>query len=121
MVRLELLGGFRVSIGTMVVPHQMWRRRKDAALIKLLCLAPRHRLRREQLMEYLWPDLAPVAAAANLRKSVHFVRHMYEGRYVTEPVIADGDPGGPCTRIGRWSDCRTRPRSSRHVPSRPWR
>lgn len=91
MVRLELLGGFRVVIGTMVVPDHMWRRRKDAALIKLLCLAPRHRLRRDQLMEYLWPDLAPAAAAANLRKSVHFVRHMYEGRYDTEPIIAEGD------------------------------
>jgi DNA-binding SARP family transcriptional activator len=91
MVRLELLGGFRVVIGTMVVPDRMWRRRKDAALIKLLCLAPRHRLRRDQLMEYLWPDLAPNAAAANLRKSVHFVRHMYEGRYDTEPIVAEGD------------------------------
>ncbi len=91
VVRLEMLGGFRVTIGAMVVPEHMWRRRKDAAMIKLLCLAPRHRLRRDQLMEYLWPGLSQTAAAANLRKSVHFVRHMYEGRYTTEPIVSEGD------------------------------
>ncbi|MGW0807662.1 BTAD domain-containing putative transcriptional regulator [Nonomuraea sp. NPDC002799] len=91
MVRLELLGGFRVTIGTLVVPDATWRTRKAAALIKLLCLAPRHRLRREQIMNLLWPELPPPAAAANLRKTVHLVRQMYAGRYETQPVVSQGD------------------------------
>ena len=42
------------------------------ALVKLLALAPGYRLHREQVMDALWPDLAPEAAAGNLRKAVHF-------------------------------------------------
>ncbi|GAA3231576.1 BTAD domain-containing putative transcriptional regulator [Dactylosporangium siamense] len=92
MVRLELFGGFRVTIGTLVVPDEAWHRRKMAALVKLLCLAPRHRLHRDQITAALWPDLAPAAAAANLRKTVHYVRHMLpEQHYETNPIVADGD------------------------------
>ncbi|TGS35784.1 hypothetical protein EN825_34715, partial [Mesorhizobium sp. M8A.F.Ca.ET.182.01.1.1] len=43
-------------------------------LVKLLALARRHRLHREQVMDALWPDLEPEAAAGNLRKAVHFTR-----------------------------------------------
>ena len=73
-LRIELLGGFRVAAGGRGIPDEVWRRRKTAALVKLLALASRHRLHREQLMELLWPELAPDAAAANLRKVVHLAR-----------------------------------------------
>ncbi|MBW3537242.1 MAG: transcriptional regulator [Actinobacteria bacterium] len=73
-VRIELLGGFRVSVGGRVVPDRAWRRRKPAALVKLLSLAPSHRLHREQIMDALWPELGPSAAGANLRKAVHHAR-----------------------------------------------
>lgn len=51
-----------------------WRHRRAAELVKLLSLAPGHRLHREQVMDTLWPELAPEAAASNLRKAVHFAR-----------------------------------------------
>jgi DNA-binding SARP family transcriptional activator len=73
-LQVELLGRFRVTVGTRVVPESAWRRRKPAALLKLLSLAPGHRLQREQAIELLWPDLDPVAAAANLRKALHHAR-----------------------------------------------
>jgi DNA-binding SARP family transcriptional activator len=73
-LRIELLGGFRVRMEARDVPGEAWRRRKPAALLKLLALAPRHSLHREQLMETLWPDLDPPAAAANLRKALHHAR-----------------------------------------------
>jgi DNA-binding SARP family transcriptional activator len=73
-LRIELLGGFRVTVGTRPVPETAWRRRKPAALLKLLALAPGHRLQREQAMELLWPELDPTAAAANLRKALHHAR-----------------------------------------------
>jgi hypothetical protein len=54
-LRIELLGGFRVTAGGRVLPESAWRRRKPAALVKLLALAPGHRLHREQAMDLLWP------------------------------------------------------------------
>ena len=74
-LRIELLGGFRVTSGVGAVPDAEWRRRKPAALVKLLALAPRHRLHREQVMDVLWPELSPAPAAANLRKALHYARH----------------------------------------------
>jgi DNA-binding SARP family transcriptional activator len=73
-LRIQLLGGFRVSLGERAVPATEWRRSKAASVVKLLALAPGHRLHREQAMDVLWPDLAPAAAAANLRKALHYAR-----------------------------------------------
>jgi DNA-binding SARP family transcriptional activator len=73
-LRLWLLGEFRAEVGGQPVPEQRWHRRKARSLVKLLALAPRHRLHREQLMDILWPGLQPDAAGANLRKAVHFAR-----------------------------------------------
>jgi DNA-binding SARP family transcriptional activator/tetratricopeptide (TPR) repeat protein len=73
-LRLWLLGGFRAEVGGQAVPEQQWHRRKACSLVKLLALAPGHRLHREQLMDILWPDLPLDAAGANLRKAVYFAR-----------------------------------------------
>jgi DNA-binding SARP family transcriptional activator len=73
-LRIWLLGEFRVEVDSRPVPDGSWRRNKAKAVVKLLALAPRHRLHREQLMDLLWPELAADAAAANLRKAVHFAR-----------------------------------------------
>jgi DNA-binding SARP family transcriptional activator len=78
-LHVELLGGFRVAVGKHVVPDDAWRRRKAAGLVKLLALSPGHKLHREQVMDALWPDLAPDAAAANLRKAVHYARRAFDG------------------------------------------
>jgi DNA-binding SARP family transcriptional activator len=78
-LRIELLGGFHVVSGGRAIPEEVWQRRKTAALFKLLALAPRHRLHREQVMDALWPDLAPAAAAANLRKAVYYARQAVPG------------------------------------------
>ena len=65
-VRARLLGRFGVSVGSRVITEDDWRLRKAASLVKLLVLAPGHRLHREQVLELLWPDLKPAAAANNL-------------------------------------------------------
>src|SRR5437868_8353803 len=74
-VEIELLGRFRVTIDGRAVPAGDWRRGRSVALVKLLALAPGFYLHREQVMDALWPELAPDAAASNLRKAVHFARH----------------------------------------------
>ncbi|HET6866962.1 MAG TPA: BTAD domain-containing putative transcriptional regulator [Solirubrobacteraceae bacterium] len=78
-LRIELLGGFHVVSRGRAIPEEVWQRRKAAALFKLLALAPRHRLHREQVMDALWPELAPAAAAANLRKAVYYARQAVPG------------------------------------------
>jgi DNA-binding SARP family transcriptional activator len=69
-----LLGRFRVFVGQDLVSPDAWRNRRSADLIKLLPLSPGHSLHREQIMEALWPNLAPGAASSNLRKAIHFAR-----------------------------------------------
>src|SRR6266508_3186031 len=77
-LRLSLLGAFRVVVGDREVPDDAWRLRKPRQLLKILALAPDHRLHREQVMDLLWPDLDPAAAANNLHKSLHVLRNVLE-------------------------------------------
>ncbi|HEV2093887.1 MAG TPA: hypothetical protein VGR18_12055 [Rubrobacter sp.] len=69
-----MLGRFEVAVGPRVVGEEGWRLRKAASLVKLLGLAPYHRLHREQVMELLWPDLSPSSAANNLHQTLHAAR-----------------------------------------------
>src|SRR5215217_8544783 len=73
-LRVWLLGGFRVSVGTRTVEEGAWRLRKAAALVKLLALAPGHHLHREQAMDLLWPEHGRRAAANNLSQALHAAR-----------------------------------------------
>ena len=77
-MRVWLLGGFRVSVGSRLIAEDGWRLRKAAALVKLLALAPNHRLHREQVMDLLWPDSARRASSNNLRKVLHATRRVLD-------------------------------------------
>jgi DNA-binding SARP family transcriptional activator len=48
--------------------------KRAASLIKLLALAPYHRLHRERAMDLLWPELGKKAASNNLRQTLHVAR-----------------------------------------------
>ena len=51
VLRVRLLGGFRVSVGSRSTEEDEWRLKKAKNLVKLLALTtPRHRLHREQVM-----------------------------------------------------------------------
>jgi DNA-binding SARP family transcriptional activator len=54
-VRIRLLGGFQVSVGSREIDESQWRLRKAASLLKLLALSRHHRLQQEQVIELLWP------------------------------------------------------------------
>ena len=88
-VRVWLLGGFRVGVDSRAIPQDAWRLRKAAALVKLLALAPGHRMHREQAMDLLWPDSATRAASNNLRQVVYGARKVLDpsshssGRYLS--------------------------------------
>jgi DNA-binding SARP family transcriptional activator len=78
VVRIELLGGFRLWVGPRVIQEDRWRLRKARSLLKLLSLSPGHRLHREQVMDALWPDLKPRSAANNLHQILHTARRAFE-------------------------------------------
>jgi predicted ATPase/DNA-binding SARP family transcriptional activator/DNA-binding CsgD family transcriptional regulator len=85
-LRIRLLGDFRVEVGQCTIAADAWQRRKVAALVKLLVLAPRHCLHREQVLEALWPELTPAAAGNNLHRT------LYTARRVLEPGLCPGFP-----------------------------
>jgi predicted ATPase len=75
-VSITLLGGFAATVGGEPVPDRAWRLKKARELVKLLALARDRRLHREQLMDALWRELAPNAAANNLNQAVHVARRV---------------------------------------------
>ncbi len=56
-LRIYLLGDFRVYVGGRAVDVGAWRLRKAKSLVKLLALAPGHKLHRDQVLDI------PVAGA----------------------------------------------------------
>src|SRR5215218_3358419 len=78
-VRIWLLGGFRISVGSSrSIGEDEWRLKKAGNLLKLLALAPDHRLHREHAMDLLWPELDSEAAANNLHHALHIARRTLE-------------------------------------------
>jgi predicted ATPase/DNA-binding SARP family transcriptional activator/DNA-binding CsgD family transcriptional regulator len=77
-VRIWLLGGFEVWVGQRSIDEAEWRLKKATSLLKLLALAPGHRLHREQATERLWPGSSPQAAANNLHYAMHVARRTLE-------------------------------------------
>jgi predicted ATPase/DNA-binding SARP family transcriptional activator len=75
LVRICLLGGFRLSLGGEDIPSEAWRLRKARTLVKLLALAPGHRLTQEQVGERLWPERDADAVRNNLHQAVHAARN----------------------------------------------
>lgn len=73
-VEFRVLGTFEVLVDGRPIPGAAWRHRRAAEVVKVLALEHGHRLHREQIMDDLWPDLTSEAAAANLRKAIHYAR-----------------------------------------------
>jgi predicted ATPase/DNA-binding SARP family transcriptional activator len=59
------------------VASTAWGRRKAAALVKFLALAPGHRLTRDEVVDRFWPDLDPPAAVNNLYQALHTARRAF--------------------------------------------
>jgi DNA-binding SARP family transcriptional activator len=127
MNRLEvrLLGGFEVRVDGASVSTTSWTRRARD-LVKLLALAPQHRVPRERAVECLWPRLDADAGLSNLHKAAHYARRalddagavvLREGQVVLAPDAwietdverfeATGDPelyGGELLPEDRYAD-----------------
>lgn len=77
-LELRLLGSTEITVDDARIDDRLWTRRKSKSLVKILALAPRHQVSREQLMELLWPELDPDLSANNLNKIIHAARRTLE-------------------------------------------
>jgi DNA-binding SARP family transcriptional activator/tetratricopeptide (TPR) repeat protein len=73
-LEVRLLGRFEVIVDSHPVPADAWAHRRAADLVKLIALAPRHRVPRDEVLESLWPRLSVAAAASNLHKAASYAR-----------------------------------------------
>jgi DNA-binding SARP family transcriptional activator len=79
LVRLYLAGGFRAFRDTEEIPSALWDHRKSArSVVKILAMAPGHRMHREQMIELLWPDLDYCQGLNQLAKALHAARRVLE-------------------------------------------
>jgi DNA-binding SARP family transcriptional activator len=99
-----LLGGFRVSVGSRTITKDAWRLRKAAALVKLLALAPGHRMHREQAMDLLWPGSTRRAASANLRQTLHAARRALDPDEGSRYLVSEGEQLVLCPQGQLWVD-----------------
>lgn len=61
-------------MGGRAIKDGRWRLRKASGVVKVLALAPNHRLHRERVMEMLWPNLDAASAMNNLQHALHVAR-----------------------------------------------
>ena len=73
-LRIQLLGSFIVYVNGNAVENSHWRLQKAKSVVAMLALARGQRGRREQVLDRLWPDMEPVAAARNLHQTLYVAR-----------------------------------------------
>lgn len=86
-LRIQLLGAFAVWVGTERIADEQWRSQRASSLVKLLALAPGHRLHRDQVIDHLWPE-SGLGAAAN---------SFYQTLFVARRAL--GAAGADCLRL----------------------
>lgn len=77
--RIQLFGSFSVSVAGAGAGAAQWRLRKAKALVAMLALAPGQRRHREYVLDRLWPDLEPIAAARNFHQTLYVARRALAG------------------------------------------
>jgi predicted ATPase/DNA-binding SARP family transcriptional activator len=77
-LRVQLLGSFAVWVDGRLVEEGQWQRRKVSRLVKLLALAERHSMHREQIQARLWPDFDASSASQNLHHTLYRARRALE-------------------------------------------
>jgi predicted ATPase/DNA-binding SARP family transcriptional activator len=103
-VRIRLLGGFSVSVGSRTIDEAAWRLKKAASLVKLLVLASGHHLHREQAMALLWPDLGLRAASNNLRQALHAARRALDPAAGSRYLASQDESLVLCPQGDLWVD-----------------
>ena len=75
-LHIQLLSAFSVRVAGEAIPDGLWKSRRARSLVKLLALAPGHRLHRDQVMDALWPESDLSAAANNFHQTLYAARRI---------------------------------------------
>lgn len=78
LLRMRLLGGFRVERADARQTDFDWPRRSAKTLTKLLAAHPGHAMHREQIINILWSDVDVDSALNSLGKALHAARRALE-------------------------------------------
>jgi len=78
LVRVSLLGGFRVARNGGEQAEPDWPRRSAKTLTKLLAAHPLHALHREQIIDVLWPEVDAESALNSFGKALHAAKRALE-------------------------------------------
>ena len=74
---IHLMGSFQIDVHSKPLDLSTWRRQVKH-LVKLLALAPGHRLDKEQIFEALWPDQDPSRTDNSLRQVLYLGRKGFD-------------------------------------------
>ena len=86
-LRVLTLGGFQVLRGNLAIAASVWQQRRKTRILFLYLLAHRPRqVPRDELLEALWPDLAPNSASLALNTTFSDLRKLLE------PFLGKGMP-----------------------------
>jgi LuxR family transcriptional regulator, maltose regulon positive regulatory protein len=77
-LRISSLGGFQVWRGETPINTKSWRREKSRQLFQLLVTFRDSLLDRDQIIEYLWPELDPAAAQRNFKVTLNTLYNVLE-------------------------------------------
>lgn len=77
-LKIFLLGRFAVYCGERLLDDAAWQRQKAKKLFKLLLLAPQRQLLKDRVLDLLWPDKSPEAAANNLHRTLFVLRRVFQ-------------------------------------------
>ena len=105
-VDIAMIGTFSVTLARAgagePVDESAWSRRGAASLVKLLALAERRTLHREQVVDALWPTVPVDTALPRLHKAAHYARRALSADGTSTPTgdalvlrndLVTSDPG----------------------------
>ncbi|MFN8513452.1 MAG: BTAD domain-containing putative transcriptional regulator [Chloroflexia bacterium] len=114
-MQVRLLGRFVVAVEGREIAPQDWGSHKAQQLVKLLALAPGHRLARDQIIDALWPESDPEAVANTFYQTIYYARRTLDparrGYLITrQGIVALQHPGGVTIDLHTFQEATARAR-----------
>ena len=91
-------------MGSRTVAQNDWLLGKAATLVKLLALAPGHRMHREQTIDLLWPESGRRAASNNLHTALHTARKVVDPEAGCHYLASEDESLVLCSEGDLWVD-----------------
>jgi DNA-binding SARP family transcriptional activator/predicted ATPase len=76
-IAVALLGDFSVRVNGAAIDAQRWKLKHPRLLWQMLCLAPGHRVSRDEAAEALWPQAGVQASSNRLHHTLHTLRRLF--------------------------------------------